>query len=429
MSVATLIRRAIDLGLRHSIEFLFRIPDLTRPSSYIRSLRVKSIAPGQKCFPDRNYAIFAIRPYMHVPRYIYATIAVLDQLRFNVIVVTNKRLTACDQAALSAQTNAIITRNGRGRDFGGFKDAILHLLKDEVPNSILLLNDSVYYIAAHLQPAFSELVSSSRFATFTEVYEKHYHAQANCLFFSSEAIKDVRFQHFWTRYWPISTRTYAICKGEVGITREMLRAGFSPAVIFNRERLVRAIKLLPFEELIGTWRFLPNEAAIEMKLALTQLERDRRIELNDQVSRGRKLPHESVRLASQASGRATGGLEISASNVHQFRMREPDAGVVAAIDQYYTEEARELVIEKVNHLMDDRNALHACGLLLAKYTGLPVIKRDMAFRNIYRESTLETFADENAPELLHYIREDNRLKGNSKHFSLFRQMLYRYNII
>jgi hypothetical protein len=363
---------------------------------------------GQKVHPNGNYAIFAIRPHKSVPKYIHETIDVLNQLNFNVIIVTNKPLLDSDHTALAARTSAILTRNGRGRDFGGFKDALLYLREHDAPRNILLLNDSVYYVARFLLPALRELTSCPGFAALTEVYEIHYHAQANCLFFANDAIKDHRFQRFWERYLPVSTRTYAIHNGEVAITKEMLKAGFSPAVTFNRDRLVRALGSLAFDELVATWRLFPNEAASEMKTALTDLKKSR-----------------FCALAPVAPGTPRGDTPV----LYQASGRPLNNWSAASVERYYTEEARRVVIEKIDQLMDDRNALHVCGLLLTKYTKLPVIKRDMVFRNLYRQSTLEAFINEIAPELLPYVLEDSRLKGNSKYFRFIKRILYRYNIV
>ena len=99
------------------------------------------------------------------------------------------------------------------------------------------------------------------------------------------------------------------------------------------------------------------------------------------------------------------------------------------IDQYYRALAEELIVSSVNRLMDDRNALHVCGLLLTRYTQLPIIKRDLVFRNVHRESALEDFAQDNAPELAGYIRENNRAKGNSKYYIALRRLLLKCNIL
>jgi Rhamnan synthesis protein F len=383
------------------IELTLRLPDLVNPSLYISTLRIRAVVKGQLHFSTGNYAIFAIRPSAAIPDFIYDTLEVLAKLQFAVIIVSNRRLSKNDELAIQSKTHLFMRRNGRGRDFGGFKDAIHYLMTTELPNSLLLLNDSVYYIPRLLPNALNELTRSTGFAAFTDVYEVHYHAQANCLFFSRSAISHPSFRRFWQNYLPISTRSYAIHRGEVRLSRTMLEAGFSPQIIFDRSRLIDALQSLPFAELIDLWRFFPNEMVDNIREALATIEKER-FDANQAI------------LRAEMSA-PTAGL----SRAEHFRI----------VEVHYGSLARREIFDAVNRLMDDRNTLHVCGLLLTKYAKLPVMKRDMVYRNIYRESILEDFARHNTPELLESIREDNRLKGNSKYFGLIKRFLYNCNII
>ena len=199
--------------VRFSLERIFRLNDLLRPSLYLSHLRIESSLRGEQQFSNGNYAVFAIRPSSRVPTYIYDTLAVLNQLQFNVVIVTNSPLSICDSQRMVAHAHWIITRNGRGRDFGGFKDAILSLKLHELADNLILLNDSVYYIRGMLLAAFKNLISQRGFAAFTEVYEIHYHAQANCLFFTRDAIRHTSFYQFWKRYLPFQPEVTRFTKG------------------------------------------------------------------------------------------------------------------------------------------------------------------------------------------------------------------------
>jgi hypothetical protein len=415
MTIRTLVHRLIHITARYLLERALRIPDVIRPSFYIGRLRIKAITAGKKRFPGGNYAIFAIRPHHSVPKYIYNAIDVLNQLKFNVVVVTNRELLKCDQSALAANTSFILTRNGRGRDFAGFKDGIDYIRSYEAPNSLLLLNDSVYYIARFLLPALKELTSSSGFAAFAENYEFHYHAQSNCLFFSHDAIKDARFQRFWRRYRPFSTRIYAINKGEVAISKHMLKGGFSPVITFNRQRLIQAIGRLSFHGLLELVRLFPNSVAGEMKVVLTDVRR----------SRFQALLKESY----QRKGGELNAIGRDALEVDHLIGDALDDTTSMPIHECYVEALRRAVVEKVNELMADRNTLHACGLILTKYTQLPAIKRDVIHRNTYCKSTLEDLVAEIAPELLEDVKYDARIRKNSKYHSPIRKLLDRYGML
>jgi hypothetical protein len=127
------------------------------------------------------YAIFLIWQPDETPWYVDNALAAFDEGQANVILVVNHELSAERLLDLKSRCSRIIIRNNAGLDFGGYRDATLHLLENENPVRLLYLNDSVYFFKKGLTQLFQELAGSEAdVAGSFENWQHSYHIQSFC---------------------------------------------------------------------------------------------------------------------------------------------------------------------------------------------------------------------------------------------------------
>jgi hypothetical protein len=72
------------------------------------------------------------------------------------------------------------------------------------------------------------------------------------------------------------------------------------------------------------------------------------------------------------------------------------------------------------------NQMHAVGFLFYKFKGLPLIKRDIVFREIYPLAEVESVLDDVEGPLRDEIIDDLRRRGGPEHFGYFRRLMHRH---
>jgi hypothetical protein len=72
------------------------------------------------------------------------------------------------------------------------------------------------------------------------------------------------------------------------------------------------------------------------------------------------------------------------------------------------------------------NQMHAAGLLFYKFRNLPLVKRDIVFREIYPLAEVATLLDDLEDPLRDEIIADLRRRGGPEHFGYFRRLMHRH---
>lgn len=169
----------------------------------------------------------------------------LRRSQFYLLVLSTRRLSAEMIERLLPHCDQIIQRRPIGRDFGSYQMG-LQLLRDwgvyDRIDTLVLANDSMFYQSS-FSSVVAEVVSAApTWATLFENYEYHYHAQSFFQVFGRPALGSEAFKRFWACYWPLSSRPYAIDKGEVRLSYIMRRAGFKPTAYYTSNRLINALR-------------------------------------------------------------------------------------------------------------------------------------------------------------------------------------------
>lgn len=205
-----------------------------RPSTHIARLRIRELNQGQIDQGD-NVCIFIIYERMRIPKMTWDAIHAINEMGIKIFLVVNSKLTEHEMGKVREVAEISMFRNNTGKDIGGYKDAFLFLEKRgdlSKINRLIFANDSVVYPQKFIKPIFDQLIGKEAgFVGYSHVQEIHYHVQSFLFSCDNALINDKLFVKFWKKYLPIDRRRYMIHKGEVGITKTVIKTGRDIAII------------------------------------------------------------------------------------------------------------------------------------------------------------------------------------------------------
>jgi hypothetical protein len=193
-----------------------------------------------------NICIFSI--FSAKGRILRSTLSLLKAVRKEgyslVVVVNGQKITRGWFEGEIGTTDVVISRPNLGRDFAAYQIATNLLLDSSLSiRRLLYCNDSVFYLDRNdPRNIFAHLMSSDdQWIGMTETYEHRYHVSSWCFQLSKEVLQSPALVEFWRQYRPVDSRRHAIRRGEIELTRELLRAGFVPKVFFDAGSLLKVV--------------------------------------------------------------------------------------------------------------------------------------------------------------------------------------------
>jgi hypothetical protein len=284
---------------------------------------------------------------------------------FYVVAVSNKILPAHHRDSLLLRCHYLIERFPIGRDFGSYKLGLLWLKQHgdvlAKADTLLLANDSMFYPACTKELISKLMNRDGQWLCLFENFEIHYHVQAFLQIFRREIFDSAAFKQFWDRYVPFSSRTHAIKRGEGGLTRKLMKAGFFAWPFYNAFDLANAIREAVAAE--------AGEAGPVSNL-LSEL-------YGDPMERRSFIRSTSLNKA----------------------------------------------ISRFEELMHKSNPTHTCGLIANVILGAPV-KRDVCFRGAYDITLLLRYAKGFTPGEMSSMYVDLRKRGVPATIRGIRRLLY-----
>jgi len=417
-------------GLKHRLELLFiiyPIEGLLRLwyhldlRVYSERLRVRRISEGRIARKHNRYVLFVFYARDSIPAFTQTVIDAIQRRSLNLVISTNAKITPALREALLDKSCLLIERADLGRDFGGYKDGISIIQKRfGTPDRLILLNDSLFYFEKGLDEFIAAFDGDTELIGMCEDLHLYYHIQSFALSVGSRVLANKRFQTYWRKFRPISTRRWAIGKGERSLTRQLLRAGFKPRILYSAAQLIPHLRACEFGQLLEAVRMLPTAARAPLFQQLKELETAKAVAplpLLDALSR-------SVSRLQRVE--AVGDQELRSANVKEILTISRSALVV---HEHHEEWAMKLMGESIAAEVADRNQIHFGGFLFMKYLGLPAFKRDLFFRELY---SLEEIDEELAvqPEWLkEEVLADLRQKGTAALLSGLAKIRYRHGSI
>lgn len=186
------------------------------------------------------------------------------------VVVCNLKLGDADRETLTKHSALVIERLNIGYDFGGYRDAIL-ILKDRLPEltRLFILNDSVWMIPRE-QSWFEQVrrlnvdygAATSNYGIRPRLQgadpnldwnytpeHRNFHYASYALCFGSKVLNDPGFLKFWKSYNLANHKKKTVKRGEIGLTRWILKNNFSHAATFSSEDIDESLRALDRDEI------------------------------------------------------------------------------------------------------------------------------------------------------------------------------------
>ncbi|TXL78722.1 lipopolysaccharide biosynthesis protein [Vineibacter terrae] len=314
-------------------------------------------------------------------------LASLRDAGVNTIIVCNGQPSAADQARLKPYAHRILVRANVGRDMGAYRAATLYLNDRGLrAGRMLYFNDSVLYLTG---PSLGDLITRLLNNRYDVVgaFENHqfdYHIGSYVFAVSGTVFHDPRLQRFWRRYRPYDLRTHAINKGEIPLSQQFRRGGYSIDVVYSAERLAQRLYAMDLVSLVGLVQYM--RPAFRMH------------PLDDLVARpltARRLAkaiadHDESRdsVDSAASGPPT----ISSYAVRREALRNAPRSTEAA--RVVTETlARHALIDRLMMEITQSSQIHFGFGLYHRVLDCPLVKKDLLARAIYLEHDCSLILD------------------------------------
>lgn len=292
-------------------------------------------------------------------------ISALAELKVRVVAVSNVPLQPGDLDVLRPHIHTFIQRRNFGRDFGGYRRGVLHVLDTYKPDRVILLNDSVYYAARGLKAFFTGLCEGGPFVGASENHELRHHIGSYAVSFGQQVVADPRFRQYWEDYRSTEIRPTVIWKGEAALSKLILDTmKIRPRVIYSLQRLEAALNQANWRQLAVSAARMPRD--YEGQNPLQQLVREARRPMRDElpISRSALLDIASLTLPLTTD-------ELAAELSQQNR--------------------RELQRDLLGYVYRG-SQIHWGSLLLTQYLEMPIIKLDLVLRSIYKIGELGNFA-------------------------------------
>ena len=184
----------------------------------------------------------------------------IAKTNLNLVISTNARITPELGESLLGKCHLLIERADLGRDFGGYRDGI-SILRRQFGGieRLILLNDSLFFLEGKVGDLLTGLNGEADVIGMAEIFEHHYHIGSFAVSFGRRVLENRRVSRYWRRYRPISTRRWSIHKGEVNLTRTVLKAGFKPRILYHGARLYPHLLRADARELLSAVRLLPSD--------------------------------------------------------------------------------------------------------------------------------------------------------------------------
>ncbi|MBC7479864.1 MAG: hypothetical protein H7317_17540 [Pseudorhodobacter sp.] len=215
-------------------------------------------------------AIFLIFAPGGVPASLWLTVEQVRAMGYAILFVVNGPVPEADAVRLVAQSWRLLRRPNLGYDFGGYRDAVLHIGRlGSSPERMLFVNDTFWSTAVAGPSSLAALdaidAPYAALCSFTyrprgrrpkELVRRIY----GCSFgfvVDRSVIKSAAFQSFWRNMRLYEDKEDVVRYGEVGFSHAMMGAGFTPQFVLDQARVLDDIRAMPDAEVVRLFHLLP----------------------------------------------------------------------------------------------------------------------------------------------------------------------------
>lgn len=368
-----LLRRAVIGIIRTLIRLVFfpyfafldwqKSRELKQHGDLVSERKIREATGGIFC-------IFHLYPRHHLPKSVIRALTVLERLGANLIIISNGAIPEGDMPFVESVAHTIIIRRNIGRDFGGYRTGVLHVLEKYQPSRLLVVNDSVYFLEHGLEPFFRALCAPHEYVGAAENHEFGYHVGSYALGFGPKVFNSPHFKAFWQNYELSELRPKVIRTGEIGLNRVVIgKIGATPHVVYSPRRLGDALAKLPTTELIATASRMP--AAFPERDALRKL----------QVATSQWFDPSAPQSRTGAAMRSIDGAAALAET--------SQTAMLKLVSASYRQQLERSLMDFVFR----GSQIHWGALPFVRHLDCPIIKADLVLRGIYGVGELSGFAD------------------------------------
>lgn len=211
--------------------------------------------------PAARIALFLIFQPRGCPESLFRTLEAITAEGYAPLVVVNGALAKNDFARVARLSWRVMHRPNIGYDFGGYKDGILHMIGQDIDiEALLVLNDTIWLPAGqesfsirHLEEIGADYAALSNFAYRPQrkravhltgrAYAASFGFRLSRRVWESQAFKD-----FWRQIPFYGTKFNVVERGEVGFSRAMESAGFTPSALLDHSEISETILGLPTDK-------------------------------------------------------------------------------------------------------------------------------------------------------------------------------------
>jgi Rhamnan synthesis protein F len=176
----------------------------------------------------------------------------LTGLGYSVLIVSNGPLLPQARADLLPHVWRVLERPNLGYDFGGYREAVMHLWDEGAdPDEMLILNDSVWIVASAFPAFLSRLAAMDADVTGSVLRSKKGKRWIESYFFrlTRQALTNPAFRSFWQDYRLVDSKFGVIRQGERDFTVALAAAGLKVAALADNAGFVARMSEAPDDEL------------------------------------------------------------------------------------------------------------------------------------------------------------------------------------
>ncbi len=203
---------------------------------------------GEEVLNETRIAIIAIYPRKETLKSTLRLLNALSKLKvFSVVVINQSKYSELfiDEIQNSFENVLIITRPNIGRDFGAYQAGFKYLVsssKIEKLEEIFFINDSVLWGDKSYNILSDLSKQEDPWACLLVNYDMQLHAQSFLIKFKKEVFMQKSFIDFWHKYKPTELRYLTINKGEILLSKILIKMGFNPIPIINPKSITKHSK-------------------------------------------------------------------------------------------------------------------------------------------------------------------------------------------
>ncbi len=173
-------------------------------------------------------------------------------LGYSVLVVSNGPLQPQARADLLPHVWRVLERPNLGYDFGGYREAVMHLWDEGLdPDELLVLNDSVWIVASAFPAFLARLQAMEADVTGSVLRSKKGKRWIESFFFrfNKTALTHPAFRAFWRDYRLIDSKFGVIRQGERDFTVTLAAGGLRVAALGDNPDFLAKLAKASDEEL------------------------------------------------------------------------------------------------------------------------------------------------------------------------------------